>query len=98
MPSVPLSLFSVYAGRFPGRALSLLLQQVSERTEVQIQVGIREPELRLELLHPVGEEHEGLSEALDLVIVERPLLHASQRLPLHQLPQELDQRQHELRK
>src|SRR5690349_6825360 len=96
MPSVPLSVFSSYAGRFPGTALSLLLEQASERTEVEVEIGVVEPELPLQLLHAVGEEHERLPETLDLVVVERALLHAAERLALHQLPQELDQRQHEL--
>src|SRR5690242_11611805 len=96
MPSVPLSTFFSYAERFPGTALSLLLEQVPQRSEVEVQVGVLEPERRLELLHAVGEEHERLPEPLDLVVVERPLLHAAKRLTFHQLPQELDQRQDEL--
>ena len=34
--------------------------------------------------------------ALDLVGIERALIHPPQRLPLQQLPDELDQREHEL--
>ena len=50
-----------------------------------------------QLVHPLGELHERVAQALDLLIGERPGLHPVKRLPLHQLPQELDERQHELR-
>src|SRR5207237_9868795 len=48
------------------------------------------------LLHPRLELHERLAEPVDLLVGERAVLHPAQRLALHQLPEELDQRQHEL--
>src|SRR2546421_8949800 len=72
------------------------LEKIPERPEIEVQICVRETELGLELVHPVGQLHERLPEALDLRVVERSLLHPSQSLPLHQLPQQLDERQHEL--
>ena len=72
------------------------LQKIPERSEVEIQVRVGEPELLLQLVHALGELHERLPEPLHLLVVERPLLHAAERLALHQLPQQLDQGEHEL--
>src|SRR5918992_1116637 len=69
-------------------------EQIAERPEVEVQVAVLEAELALELLHPTLELHERLAEPLDLLVGERALLHPTQRLPFHQLPEELDQRQH----
>src|SRR5947199_2732961 len=71
-------------------------EQVSERLEVQVQVAVLETELALQLLHPLLELHERLAEPFDLLVRQRPLVHPAQRLPLHQLAEQLDQRQHEL--
>src|SRR3954447_12949573 len=73
-------------------------QQASERAEVEVQVLVAQSELGLQLVHALGELHERLPQAFDLVIGERPALHPMQCLALHQLPQQLDQRQDELRK
>src|SRR5947207_2167314 len=73
------------------------LEQVSERPEVDVQVTVLQLEMLLELLHTLIEPHEGLPHALDLLVGQRVQLHTPQRLPLHQLAQQLDQRQHELR-
>src|SRR5947207_1232364 len=77
-------------------SFSRVSQQAPERAEVEIQVLVTEPELRLQLVHAFGELHERFPEPLDLVVVERPALHPVQRLSLHQLSQELDECQHEL--
>src|SRR5690349_6516802 len=73
------------------------LEKSSQRPEVEAQVLVSEPELDLQLLHPLGELHERLSQPLDLLVVERACLHPPERLSFHQLAQQLDQRQHELR-
>src|SRR5436190_624875 len=73
------------------------LEQVSERPEVDVQVTILKLEMLLELLHTLIELHERLPHALDLLVGQRVQLHPPQRLPLHQLAQQLDERQHKLR-
>ena len=40
--------------------------------------------------------HQGLPEALDLLLGEVAGLHAAQRLALHELAEQLDEREHEL--
>src|SRR5215210_1624246 len=72
-------------------------QERAERAQVEVQIAVLEPELDLELLHPLCELHERLTQALDLLVGERPSLHPPERLALHQLPQQLDERQDELR-
>src|SRR5207247_2634804 len=73
------------------------LEQVAARAEAEVEVAVLEAELRLELLHPPLELHERLAEALDLLVGQAPLLHPPERLPLHELPQELDEGQDKLR-
>jgi hypothetical protein len=53
--------------------------------------------LALQLLHPLLELHEGLPEPLDLLVRERSGLHPPERLPLHQLPQQLHEGEDQLR-
>src|SRR5881227_358253 len=72
------------------------LHQPAQRPEVEVEVLVLEPELVLELLHPLLEQHERLAEPLDLVGRERAALDPPERLALHQLTQQLDQREHEL--
>src|SRR3954454_13088279 len=71
-------------------------QQITERPEIEIEVLLLEPEVLGELVHALLELHERLAETLDLLVVEVPDFHAAERLALHQLPQKLDQREHEL--
>src|SRR6478672_441576 len=71
-------------------------QQPAQRAEVQVQVLVLKAELLLELLHALLEQHEGAVEALDLLVGQPAGVDAAQRLTLHQLAQELDDRQHEL--
>src|SRR4051812_42662916 len=88
---------------FPGFVVASLRttgensHQIAERSEIEIEVFLLEPEVLSELVHALFELHERLAETLDLLVVEVPHLHAAERLALHQLPQELDQREHELR-
>src|SRR5215213_10060812 len=62
------------------------LEKVAERPEIQVEVAVLELELPFQLLHAL----------LELLVGERALLHAPQRLPLHQLTQQLDEGEHEL--
>src|SRR5205823_776031 len=73
------------------------LQQSSQGTEVQVQVTVVEAEVALQLLHALGEQHQRLPQALDLFVAQIAGLDSAQRLTLHQLAQELDDREYELR-
>src|SRR5207247_9160705 len=55
------------------------------------------PEVLAPLLHPPFGLHAALPEAVDLLVRERALLPPAERLPFHQLSEQLDERQHELR-
>ena len=55
-----------------------------------------EPELLAQLGHPPVELHERAAQALDLLLGQRAGVDAPQRLALHQLAQQLDDREHEL--
>src|SRR4051794_38294329 len=82
----------------PGSAISLSspsLQEPSERPQVEVQVLLLQAERLPELLHPLLEQHERLAEALDLVRGQRAALDAPKGLTLHELSQQLDQRQYE---
>src|SRR5205085_1190845 len=83
--------------RFPRYSTFTPSEQTPERAQVEVELRVLQPERGLQLLHALLEEHERLSEALDLVVSQRALLHPAERLALHQLAQELDQRQDELR-
>src|SRR3954471_13487572 len=80
----------------PPPSVRMSLQQVSQRPEVQVQVVLRQAELARQLLHPLLEEHERLPEALDLLGVGGAGVDPAQRLALHELAQQLDDREHEL--
>src|SRR5690349_11005488 len=73
------------------------LDQLSKWAEVEVQVLGLELEVLAELLHLLLEQHEGLSQPLDLIRGESAALDSPQRLALHQLADQLHQRQHELR-
>src|SRR5919201_4907089 len=83
-------------GLSPSRSLSCS-EQVSERPQVEVEVAVFESEMLLELAHPLLELHERLAKALDLLLAQGVVLHAPQRLPLHQLAKELDECEDELR-
>src|SRR5207248_5846911 len=94
-PRIVFSLLTTPKGRL--RLCRYDSEEVAERPEVQIQVAVLEPELGLELLHAALELHERLAEALDLLVGQGALLHAAKRLPLHQLAEQLDEGEDELR-
>src|SRR5690349_17924945 len=81
----------------PPRGFHTGLQQIAQRAEVEVQIALFEPEMLDQLLHAAIELHERVAEALDLLVGQRAAVHPAERLPLHQLPQQLDEREHELR-
>src|SRR5687768_15060155 len=81
----------------PARLVTVASQQPPQRAQVEVEVAVCEAELSLQLVHPLGQLHEGLAEPLDLLVAERSALHPAQRLPLHQLTEELDEGEDELR-
>src|SRR5436190_6152075 len=82
----------------PSRSETPASEKISERAEIEVEIALLEAELGLQFFHSLGEPHEGQPEPFDLLVVERALLHSPKRLALHQLPQQLDQGQDELRK
>src|SRR3954452_16712858 len=72
------------------------LEQFSEWAEVDVQVLLLELEVIAQLFHLLLEQHEGLAEPLDLVGRERAPVDSPQRLALHQLADQLDEREHQL--
>src|SRR5215213_5329287 len=72
-------------------------EQSAERPEVQVEVRILKAESLLQLIHSRLERHERASQPLDRGFVQATGLHAPERLPLHELSQKLDHREHELR-
>jgi len=64
---------------------------------VQVQVFLAQAELLAELGHAPVELHEGAPEALDLVLRQSAAVDTAQRLALHDLAEQLDDRQHQLR-
>src|SRR5881398_2317286 len=89
--------FSAVVCRPSLRAFDRNSEQVAERPEVEIEIALIEPELLGQLLHPLLELHERLPEALDLLVVQVSRFHAAKRLAFHELPEQLDEREHELR-
>src|SRR3954447_1659781 len=72
------------------------LEQFSEWAEVDVQVLLLELEVLAELFHLLLEQHEGLTQPLDLVSRERASFDSPERLALHQLADQLNQREHQL--
>src|SRR4051794_7397574 len=79
-------------------ASSSPLDQFSQWAEVEIQVVLLELEVLAKLFHLLLEQHEGLAEPLDLLGRKRPALDSPQRLALHQLADQLNEREHQLGK
>src|ERR671936_1447863 len=71
-------------------------EEVSERAQGDVQVLLREAEVLPQLLHPLFERHQRLAEPLDLLVAQSSGFHSPDRLALHELPQELDEREHKL--
>src|SRR3954451_8502213 len=61
----------------------------------QVEVVVVEPELAAQLLQAPLEPHEGLSHPLDLLGRQRAALDAPQRLALHELADDVDEREHQ---
>src|SRR4051794_707155 len=91
MPSSLLS-FVLVATKSPSPS-----EEISQRPQTQVEIAVPKADLRLQFFHALREPHEREPETLDLLVVECPLLHPAKRLPLHELTQELHERQHELR-
>src|SRR4051812_29780826 len=77
-------------------ASSARSQEFAQRTQVDVEVLVLEPETLLQFLHPLLELHERLAEAFDLVFGQRAGFHAADGLALHELAEQLEQREHEL--
>src|SRR6185312_6934917 len=92
---------SMYSSRscspFMVRPFSHRSDQSPQRPEVEIQVLVLDFEGLLQLRHPLLQQHEGLAQALDLVRGQRAAVDPAQRLALHQLTQQLDQSEDQLR-
>src|SRR3954451_7441043 len=72
------------------------LQQIAQRAEIEVQIALFQPKMLGQLPHAALQLEEGVAEALDLLVAERAVVHPAQRLPLHELPEQLDEREHEL--
>jgi len=75
-----------------------VLSQSAQRSEVNVEILVRESEDRLQLVHPVVQLEQGESKALDLLIRQRATIHAADRLVLQNLTQQFYHGQHESRK
>src|SRR5690606_2881681 len=81
----------------PGGQGLTRLEEVAEGPEVEVEVVVLQPEQLLELLHALLQAQERGAQPLDLLVAERAALDASHGLALHELTQQLHQRQHQLR-
>src|SRR2546423_12792321 len=70
--------------------------ELAERAEIDVEILIFQTEDLFQFFHAPFQKHEGLAEALDLVIGKRSVFHPPHGLPLHQLSEQIDQRQNEL--
>src|SRR6266850_7144654 len=80
-----------------GGLLWLGSEQAAERAEVEIEVSGGKAEALADVADRVLEPHERAPHVLGLLGREAAGLHAADRLALHQLAQELDEREHEPR-
>src|SRR3954462_14322814 len=87
MPSSLLS-FVLVATKSPSPS-----EQISQRPKTQVEIAVPKAELRLQFFHALCKPHEREPETIDLLVVECPLLHPAPPLPLHELTQELHERQ-----
>src|SRR3977135_2287111 len=78
-------------------AFSFLLHEVPEGTEVEVQILVFQPEGELELVHALGEREKRLPQSLHLLGAQPAALDPAERLTLHQLAEQLDDREDELR-
>src|SRR3954447_11356231 len=91
------SIVSTYSSRNLSRSLipAPFLDQIPKWAEIEVEVLALQPELALQLFHPLLEQHERLPQALDLVRRQRAPLDPMKRLTFHELTQEIDQGQHQ---
>src|SRR6185312_9415259 len=73
------------------------LHELSKRTEIEIEIVGREAELRADLADRRFELHQRVADGLHFLARQRLLLHPPDRLTFHQPPEELDDREHQLR-
>src|SRR5437763_12660422 len=73
------------------------LHQFSDGTEVEIEILSRQAEPRTDVADGLFELHECDAYRFDFLLGQRLLLHPANRLTLHQLAQELNDGEHELR-
>src|SRR5215472_482956 len=79
-----------------GSSVTDASQQVAQWTEIDVQIAWPQPELTRQLLHFLFQLHQGQSDALHLLVREVAAFHSAYSLPLEQLSNKLDQRQHQL--
>src|ERR1700682_4520205 len=91
---LPLKSFVPLRASFPLRASSPSRASIqrSDRTEREIQVVVLKSERALQLRHSLFQLHQGVAEALDLVLGERPAIHATESLLLEESPHQLNDR------
>jgi hypothetical protein len=71
-------------------------EEAAKRAEIEVQILGLELKLGAQLLHALVEFHERCPEAFDLLSGQPAGVDAPQRLALHQLAQQLDDREHQL--
>src|SRR3954451_6876020 len=73
-----------------------VVEQGPEGSQIEVEVGRGEAVPGLQLVHRLLQAQQSEAEGLDLLLGEIALVDAAQRLRLHQLADELDDREHEL--
>ena len=73
------------------------LHQLSQRTEIEVQILGGEAEAFADVPDGLFEPHQRNAHGFNFLARERLLLHPPDRLTLHQPAQEFDNRQHQLR-
>src|SRR5215217_1218916 len=81
--------------RYTTSLRSIGRQQRTERAEVDVEVLWRQIEMLTEFGHLLFEQHQRRADAFDLFVRQVTALDSAYRLPFHELPQKLDQRQDE---
>lgn len=76
-------------------AASAPRQEGSEWAEVEVEILRPDSVLLAEFCHPLVEQHQSGSDLVSLRIAEIALIDTANCLPLHQLPEEFDHREHE---
>jgi hypothetical protein len=87
--------------RFPFKmktAVVLSLTKSAQRTEIDIEIFVREPECLFELVHSLVELQKCEPESFYLFVGECPAIHSTDGLVLQNFPQQFYHGQHESRK